>query len=141
MESMMSTMSRRRFLEGAASAAGLSALLAACGSSSKGSSVSGGSGGVIKFWDMPWGSAEYNKVGANIIAGYQPPTGLPRATYQVVQWANLSSEFAAGIASGTGPAVSSGAGFQAFQYADEGKIAYADHLIAKMQADGTLDDF
>ena len=135
--------SRRCFLGlglGAASAA----FLAACGgSSSSGSSgsSSGGSGGTMKFWDMPWAAAAYNAAAKNLVATYKPASGLPSVAYQQIQWANFTETFASAVASNTGPAVSTGGGFQAFQYAQQGAIAYADHLVQTFKTDGTYSDF
>jgi multiple sugar transport system substrate-binding protein len=140
----MSHISRRRFLGGAA---GVSAavFLAACGgTSSTGTASSGGSSSsdaTIKFWDMPWGNAEYNKLGAQIVHDYKPPKGLGDAAYQIIQWDNFTTTFAAAVSSGTGPAVSTGGGFQPFLFASEGKIAYADNLVAKFKKNGTYQDF
>jgi len=127
--------SRRTFLGlGAAFAGG--ALLSACG----GGSASSG-GGKLKFWDMPWGQANFTTAAQKLTQGYQPANGLPAATYQEIQWANFTQTFASAIASRTGPAVSTGGGFQAFQYADQGAIAYADKVIDQFKQDGTYDDF
>ena len=78
----------------------------------------------------------------------EPPTTLPRRSssrrtsrrqrtagrrYQEIQWANFTQTFSSAIASNTGPAVSTGGGFQAFQYAEQGAIAYADNVIDKLQ--------
>ena len=130
--------SRRGFLGmglGAASAA----FLAACSSSGSGSS--GASGGTMKFWDMPWAAAAYNTAAQKLVATYKPTSGLPSASYQVIQWANFTETFASAVASSTGPAVSTGGGFQAFQYAQQGAIAYADHLIQTFKNNGTYSDF
>ena len=112
--------SRRGFLGmglGAASAA----FLAACSSGSSGSGSSGASGGSMKFWDMPWAAAAYNTASKNLVASYKPASGLPSVSYQQIQWANFTETFASAVASKTGPAVSTGGGFQAFQYAQEGR--------------------
>jgi multiple sugar transport system substrate-binding protein len=133
-------LSRRGFLGAAgalAAAAAASPLLAACGSSGGGS----GSGKAIKFWDMPWGGTAYNPAAKKLVGTYKPPSGDGKATYQEIQWANFTQTFSSAIASDTGPAVSTGGGFQAFQYASEGKIAYADNVIAAFKKDGTYADF
>src|SRR3954447_8367915 len=130
-------LSRRGFL-GALSAAAALPVLAACGGSSGGSS--GSSAKSLKFWDMPWGGTAYNPA-AKALGGTYKPTGsnLP-AVYQEIQWANFTQTFSSAIASKTGPAVSTGGGFQAFQYAQQGAIAYADNLIDSLKKDGTYDD-
>jgi multiple sugar transport system substrate-binding protein len=131
--------SRRGFLGIGLGAAASAALLTACGGG--GSGGGSGGGGTMKFWDMPWAAAAYNVAAKNLVAGYKPASGLPSATYQEIQWANFTETFASAVASNTGPAVSTGGGFQAFQYASQGAIAYADHLIETFKKDGTYDDF
>lgn len=59
----------------------------------------------------------------------------------MIPGANLFQTFQAAIASKTGPAVSEGYAFQAFQFADQGAIAYADHLYETMKTNGTYDDY
>jgi multiple sugar transport system substrate-binding protein len=131
-------LSRRGFL-GAMGAAAALPVLAACGGSSGGS---GGSGAKsIKFWDMPWGGTAYNPAAKALVGTYKPTGSNLPATYQTIQWANFTQTFSSAIASKTGPAVSTGGGFQAFQYAQQGAIAYADNLIATMKKDGTYEDF
>lgn len=131
--------SRRGFLGLAAGTAASLPLLSACG---KGNSAGGGGkSSVLKFWDMPWGSTQYNVVANKLVTGYQPASGLPKATYQEIQWANFVETFSSAVASKTGPAVSSGGGFQAFQFAKQGAIAYADNVMSAFQKDGTMEDF
>ena len=135
-----SSLSRRGFL-GLAAAATAVPLLAACnvsGSSNTGGS-SGDASGELKFWDMPWGSPEYNTTGEKIIAGYTPASGFGKASYQTIQWNGFYQTFSSAIASKTGPAVSSGAGFQAFQLAEQDSIAYADNLIESLKSDPNLE--
>ncbi|ROQ36776.1 carbohydrate ABC transporter substrate-binding protein (CUT1 family) [Frondihabitans sp. PhB188] len=132
-----SAFSRRAFLGGAAGVASI-AVLAACSSG-------GGSGGTssktIKFWNMPWGNTTFNTLDKTITTGYKPSGSNGAATYQVIQWANFTQTFASAVSSNTGPAVSSGGGTQAFQYAAQGKIAYADDLIDSWKSNGLYDDF
>jgi multiple sugar transport system substrate-binding protein len=143
-----SKLSRRRFL-GAASATAAGALLAACGSSgsktaksaASSGSKGGGSGGTIKFWNMPWGQPIFNTDDGKLVASYVPASGMPKVSYQVVQWANFTETFSSAVASNTGPAVSSGGGTQAFLYAHQGAIAYADNLLNTWKSNGLYDDF
>ncbi|MCJ1698061.1 extracellular solute-binding protein [Rathayibacter caricis] len=131
-----SAFSRRGFLGAAGGAAAL-ATLTAC--SSGGGAGSGGD--AITFWDMPWGNADYNPAAQKIAEAYAPTgSGLP-AEYQVIQWNNFTQTFSSAIASKTGPAVSTGGGFQAFQYAEQGAIAYADDLLETFKGNGVYDDF
>src|SRR5262245_36834967 len=108
--------SRRTLLGFGAALAG-GTLLSACGG---GSASGGGGAGPLKFWDMPWGQANYTAAAKKLTEAYQPAGSLPGATYQGIQWANFSQTFSSAIASKTGPAVSTGGGFQAFQFADQG---------------------
>lgn len=128
-------MPRRTFL--GASAAAVLFALAAC---APGGSDGSGSG-KLKFWNMPWGTPAFNEVDRGLAEAYSPPTGLPAVEYQTVQWANYVETFAAALASNTGPAVSSGGGLQAFQFAQEGAIAYADRLLDRFRDAGIYEDF
>ncbi|MGN6127847.1 MAG: ABC transporter substrate-binding protein [Humibacter sp.] len=132
----VSAFSRRTFLSVAG--AGLAtAALAACSSGGG----SGSSGSPLKFWNMPWGGTAFNPLDKKITLAYKPEKGLPSATYQEIQWSNFNQTFASAIASNTGPAVSSGGGTQAFKFATEDKIAYADNLIDSWKSNGLYDDF
>ncbi|GAA2752305.1 ABC transporter substrate-binding protein [Amnibacterium kyonggiense] len=110
--------------------------LAACSSSS-----GAGSKGPLKFWNMPWGTPEFAKVDQQITEAFKPKSGLPAATYRSVQWSAFNQTFSTAVASNTGPAVSSGGGTQAFQFAKQGKIAYADGLLDSWKSTGLYDDF
>ena len=136
MTSDRTTFSRRGFLGLAAAAAAIPAL-AACG----GGSASGGSSGEIKFWDMPWGTPAYNDAVKKIVEGYAPSSGNLKASYQIIQWNNFYQTFSSAIASKTGPAVSTGGGFQAFQFEQQGQIAYADGVVDALKKNGMYDDF
>jgi ABC-type amino acid transport system permease subunit len=127
------TISRRGLLAGLGGVAALSAL-AAC-------SPGGGTSETIKFWNMPWGGTPFSPLDQKITLAYKPASGLPAASYQAVQWANFTTTFATAIVSKTGPAVSSGSGTQAFQFAVQNYIAYADGLLASWQKNGLYDDF
>ncbi|MEA5454957.1 extracellular solute-binding protein [Sinomonas sp. JGH33] len=129
--------SRRGFLGLAAAAAAVPAL-AACGG---GSASKSGGGDAIKFWDMPWGTPAYNDAAKKIVEGYAPSGSNLKASYQIIQWNNFYQTFSSAIASKTGPAVSTGGGFQAFQFEQQGAIAYADGVIDALKKNGQYDDF
>ncbi|MBI5162101.1 MAG: extracellular solute-binding protein [Micrococcales bacterium] len=133
-----SSFTRRAFL-GGSTAAAAAALLAAC--SPGGSGGGAGGGKALKFWNMPWGGTQFNPLDKKITTAYSPKGSLPPATYQTIQWANFTQTFSSAIASNTGPAVSSGGGTQAFQFAQQGKIAYADNLLDSWKKNGIYDDF
>ena len=69
---------------------------------------------------MPWATPAYNDAAKKIAEGYAPASGNLKASYQATQWQNYYQTFTSAIASKTGPAVSSGAGFQAFQFSEQG---------------------
>ncbi|MFD1719952.1 ABC transporter substrate-binding protein [Amnibacterium endophyticum] len=130
--------SRRGFL---GASGGALAALALAGCSTGGGSSSGGGSGPIKFWNMQWGSTAFIAKDREITTAYEPKDGLPPAAYQSIAWQSFTQAFSTAIAANTGPAVSSGSGTQAFQFAKEGKIAYADDLIESWKSNGLYDDF
>ncbi|MCX2750489.1 extracellular solute-binding protein [Arthrobacter sp. MI7-26] len=131
-----SNFSRRGFL-GLTAAAAAVPLLAACG----GGSSSSSSGGGIKFWDMPWATPAYNDAAKKITEAYAPTGSNGKAGYQIIQWNNFYQTYSSAIASKTGPAVSTGGGFQAFQFEQQGQIAYADKVVEALKKNGQFDDF
>jgi len=137
-----SGLSRRNFLQLGAAAAALP-VLAACEQS--GSSAGGGGGGgsteAIKFWNMPWGQTTFNPLDQKITEAYAPAAGMPKVSYQVIQWANFNQTFASAVASKTNPAVSSGGGTQVFQFEAQGGISYVDEMYATWKTNGLYDDF
>ncbi|MET3174754.1 UNVERIFIED_ORG: ABC-type glycerol-3-phosphate transport system substrate-binding protein [Arthrobacter sp. UYCu721] len=135
-----SAFSRRGFL-GLAAASATVPLLAACGGGSASQGGGGGAGGDIKFWDMPWGTPAYNEAAKKLTEAYAPTSGHGKANYQIIQWNNFYQTFSSAIASKTGPAVSTGGGFQAFQFEQQGQIAYADKVIEELKKNGMFDDF
>jgi multiple sugar transport system substrate-binding protein len=134
---MTTDMSRRAF---AAMAGGALATLglAAC---STGGGAGGRASGPIKFWNMQWGATAFAPLDRSITQAYRPKGGLPAAAYQSVSWQAFTQTFATALAAKTGPAVSSGSGTQAFQFATQGAIAYADDLIESWRSSGLYDDF
>ncbi|AYG03798.1 ABC transporter substrate-binding protein [Gryllotalpicola protaetiae] len=126
---------RRTFI-GVAGGVAASTLLAAC---SRGGASTAAGGKTLKFWNMPWGPPAFLTEDKKIVAGFSK--GGYTARYQQIQWANFTTQFATGASSNTGPAVSSGGGTQAFQYAAQGKIQYADDLIDSWADNGLKDDF
>ncbi len=98
--------------------------------------------GTITFWDMEWGSAAYNTEGAALAKQYNAANpNNPAVNYQAVTWADVYEKFASAIASKTNPACSSGSGYQAFQFSQEGAIQPLDELVAMFQKDGIAADF
>ncbi len=136
MPTRTTSISRRTFI--GAVGGGLAALgLAACSSSKSGS----GSGTTIQFWNMPWGGTRFNPLDQKITEAYKPKPGLPEVRYQAIAWSNFVARFASATASKTNPAVSSGGGTQAFEFAKQGHIAMADGLLDSWKSNGLYDDF
>ncbi|AMM21007.1 sugar ABC transporter substrate-binding protein [Frondihabitans sp. PAMC 28766] len=136
MSTPRAAVSRRGFLGLIGGSAAVTAL-AACSTGGGGGSASR----PLKFWNMPWGGPQFNPTDKQITLGYKPASGLSTPTYQAVQWANFTQTFATAMASKTGPAVSSGGGTQAFQFAKQGFIAEADDLVDSWKKNGIYDDF
>jgi len=132
-QSPSAQLSRRSLLFAAGGAAAALALA--------GCTPSRSSSKQLKFWNMPWGGTQFAPTDKKITEGYSPSGSLPGVIYQSIAWANFTETFSSAIASGTGPAVSSGSGTQAFQFAAQGKIAYADDLLDAWKDNGLFDDF
>lgn len=131
--------SRRGFLTVAGGAAAVAAL-AACAPAAGTGAGADLSTTTLKFWDMPWGAPLYSETAGSIVEAYVADN-MPKWSYQTIQWNNFYQTFSSAIASNTGPAVSGGGGFQAFQFAEQGKIAYADNLVETLKKSGSYDDF
>ncbi|MDH2444048.1 extracellular solute-binding protein [Amnibacterium sp. CER49] len=136
MSTSNTALSRRAFA-GLAGGSLASLALAACSSGGG----SGSSGGTIQFWNMPWGGTAFNPLDQRITLAYKPKSGLPAVKYQAIAWSNFVAKFSTSVASHTNPAVSSGGGTQAFQFAKQGAIAYADDLLSSWKSNGLYDDF
>ncbi len=113
------------------------AALAACGSGS-GSPTS--SDENLVFWDMVWGTgSDYTAVAKELAAGYTPEGEALGATYQSIPWANWYQTFTSAVASGTGPAVSTGAAFQPFNFMEDGAVVPADGAVSILEEQGKAD--
>lgn len=95
----------------------------------------------LEFWDMVWGPPEYIDTGTALTAQFSEEHADIDVEYRSTPWANWYQTFATAIGAGTAPDVSTGAGYQAVQFYDQGAIAPLDDFIAELEADGTLDDF
>jgi multiple sugar transport system substrate-binding protein len=130
---------RRTFI-GVAGGVAASTLLAACSRTGGNGGGSSSGGGNLKFWNMPWGNTTFLPEDKKIVAGFSK--GGYKATYQQIQWANFTTQFATGASSNTGPAVSSGGGTTSVLYAHDNKIQYMDSLInGTWSSNGLKDDF
>lgn len=138
------SVSRRKFLGIAAGAAvGLPALATGRANSAAWEEFQSSreSSAQLKFWNQPWGNTLFNKLDGQIVSQYNPPSGLPKAQYQVIEWANFLQVYTSAVSSNTGPAVSSGGGTQAFLFEHQGFIQHADELIDSWKSNGLYNDF
>ena len=95
----------------------------------------------LEFWDMVWGPPEYIDTGTAIAGQYAATGSGTQVDYRSTPWTNWYQTFTTAIGAGTAPDVSTGAGYQAVQFYDQGAVATVDDLVAQMQADGTAADF
>src|SRR5215813_6799695 len=87
-------------------------------------------GDTLTFWDMVWGTgAGYTAAAKDLTGKYEPASGALGVRYQSIPWANWYQTFTSAAASGTTPAVSSGAAFLPFYFLDQGVAAPADNLV------------
>jgi multiple sugar transport system substrate-binding protein len=97
-------------------------------------------GEPLKFWDMVWGTGSTYTAAAKALAGqYQPAGDALGVRYQSIPWANWYQTFTSAAASGTTPAVSSGAAFLPFYFMEQGVAAPADDLVALLDKQGKND--
>ena len=95
---------------------GRNPLLSACAPG-----VGGGSSGgktTLQFWDMDWGGTEnlYQKAALQLVHEYETTNPDVTIDYRILPWTTYYQAFAAAIAGGTTPDLSTGATYQGFQY-------------------------
>jgi multiple sugar transport system substrate-binding protein len=95
----------------------------------------------LKFWDMVWGPPEYIEVAKKLVDKFNQEHPGIKVSYQSTPWDNWYQTFTTAIASGTAPDISTGAGYQAFQFYQMGAILPVDDVVDDMQKAGKLDDF
>ncbi|MEV5027412.1 ABC transporter substrate-binding protein [Paenibacillus sp. LPE1-1-1.1] len=95
----------------------------------------------INFWDMVWGPATYQETALKLVEQFNEEHPNIQVKYQSTPWSNWYQTFASAIASGTQPDISTGAGYQAFQFTDQDAILPIDDVIEELAAEGKLDDF
>ncbi|MDX3925885.1 MAG: extracellular solute-binding protein [Shinella sp.] len=123
------TMNRRSFLGASAAAFAASAVGRAFAA-----------GETLTFWDMVWGTgATYTAAARDLAGRYAPADGALGVRYQSIPWANWYQTFTSAAASGTTPAVSSGAAFLPFYFLEQGVAAPADNLVATLDKEGKND--
>lgn len=136
--SRVTNMSRRGFIS-LAGAAALTASMSACAAGGGSGNAAGST--TLKFWDMPWGPSGYAEEAEKLAKSFQGAGNVKDVGYQQVLWNGFNETYSSAIASKTGPAVSTGGGFQSFQFAAQGAVEYADKLIESFKSNGLYDDF
>ena len=129
-------LSRRRFLAMAGAASVLPVLLEACGNSSS-SSGSAGSG-TISLWDGEVGTGQLNTEAKKLVTAWKD--GNLTGGYELLT-GNIYEVIEAALAANKGPTVAGGYAYQAFQFADQGDIHYADNVVATMKKNGQYADY
>lgn len=96
----------------------------------------------LKFWDMQWGpSPQYVNTVKQLISTFNSSQSGIQVSYQSIPWTNWYQTFATAVASGTGPDVSTGAGYQALQFFTKGAILPVDQIITDWHKSGEINDF
>jgi multiple sugar transport system substrate-binding protein len=96
----------------------------------------------IKFWDMLWGpSPQYTNTAKQLVDKFNASQSAIQVSYQLIPWTNWYQTFATAVASGSGPDISTGAGYQALQFSQKGAILPVDQVITDWQKDGEISDF
>lgn len=96
---------------------------------------------TLKFWDMVFGSPEYPAEAERLAKSYSEVNPNVEIEYQSIPWANRYETFSVAIASGDGPDVSTGGGYQQHQFAATGNILPLNDIVEEWREEGTLDDF
>ncbi len=95
----------------------------------------------IQFWDMSWGGKGYIETATALVNKYNEQNKNIKVKYQSISWNNWQNTFAVAVASKSTPDISTGGGYQAFQFYKLGAILTIDDVIADMKSSGKLEDF
>ncbi|MFH5182430.1 ABC transporter substrate-binding protein [Paenibacillus sp. TAB 01] len=105
------------------------------------SNPSAGNGAKVElqFWDMVWGPPEYIDTAKALVDQFNSENPNIKVSYQSTPWNNWYQTFTSAIAAGTAPDISTGAGYQAFQFSQMGAILPIDDVVDDLKKNG--DDF
>lgn len=95
----------------------------------------------LQFWDMVWGPPEYIDTAKQLVDQFNQEHPNIKVKYQSTPWNNWYQTFSTAIASGTAPDISTGAGYQAFQFSESDAILPIDDVIEDLKKEGKLNDF
>ncbi|SEC41357.1 carbohydrate ABC transporter substrate-binding protein, CUT1 family [Rhizobiales bacterium GAS188] len=96
---------------------------------------------TINFWDQIWGPPEYIDTARKLVDVFNGEHPKIQVKYRSIPWSNWYQTYATAIASGTAPDISTGAGYQAVQFAGIGAIRPMDDVVAELKQSGDLADF
>lgn len=96
---------------------------------------------TLKFWDMVWGDTEYAAEAEKLAQSYTEVNPNVKIEYQSIPWQNRYETFSVAIASGEGPDVSTGGGYQQHQFAASDDILPLDSIVDEWKEEGTDKDF
>lgn len=108
---------------------------------SKAADTSKGEDVELQFWDMVWGPKEYIETASKLVDQYNQQSNGVTVKYQSTPWNNWYQTFATAIASGSAPDISTGAGYQAFQFSKIGAILPIDDVVEDLKSSGKISDF
>jgi len=169
-------LSRRVVLSGIAASA-VTAVLAACGSSSpatnatapavsttssspaQGASTTAAGGATtgsvpttapakvgsqpieLKFWASVRGGTEFITASQNLVKQFSQQNPGINITWEGIPSQGWYEKYTTALASGTGPDISTGTAYQAFQFYDTKNILPVDDIVQEWQGQGVLDNF
>lgn len=95
----------------------------------------------VLFWDMQGGGENYFTIAAQHAATITKD--LPNITieYQGIPWANRYETFTTALAAGEGPDMSTGGGYQSFQFYAMNEIMDVSSIIDEWKTEGTLEKY
>jgi multiple sugar transport system substrate-binding protein len=90
------------------------------------------------LWDGEVGTGQLNTEAKKLVTAYKD--GNLTGGYELLT-GNIYEVIEAALAANKGPTVAGGYAYQAFQFADQGDIHYADNVVATMKKNGQYDDY
>ena len=96
---------------------------------------------TIDFWDMVVGGDNYPAEAAEHAKKISEEYPNIEIAYESIPWANRYETFTTAIASGQAPDMSTGGGYQSFQYAASGEILDVGSIVDEWKEDGTYDNY
>lgn len=95
----------------------------------------------VVFWDMVVGGNNYPSLAAEMASAITKDLPNIKIKYQSIPWANRYETFSTAIASKQAPDMSTGGGYQSFQFAAVGEILDVSSIIDEWKKDGTLENY